>query len=321
MSIYIREPIFVLDVVPEGPARIQMHAYHEVAFPDGTMVETSLTQPLPTQTASMALRSFIDNGILPVVLLLNWSSEGNHFQAVIFDNSRHAAYTARYEETNTKRNEMLVEHGLRAFGSEAYSEDTLATAAKEALDQLSKSTKTERHPGHRHADEDSDDFVDPRLVPSTPTTVSTREHGALYSELLMKRGAPYKSTKPQRYGKELRCRNQIAFMEWIGDARVVNPDVLQHVKVSDLVDGMICWLHGYPKIMRTLLRSLPYPEFAIRSCSMAILTQWGEAEARLIQEAELRTIATMHYLTNEHRLEIQEWIQEASSKHEELLTS
>ncbi|POM81528.1 hypothetical protein PHPALM_489 [Phytophthora palmivora] len=152
MAIHARQPVFVLQVEREGNTRVQMYAYANYMLPNKktkrknktkqgpktpTKEQTSLTElgtvtMVPTDTAKLLLQELVDNGLLPLILVL----QDQHFKAVVYDETRFQEYCALRKQLNQVRNAILKNY----FGLEMdvipFDTDRQAKAAQSSIRKI-----------------------------------------------------------------------------------------------------------------------------------------------------------------------------------------
>lgn len=138
MVMHAREQIFVLDVNPEGVARMQVYAYHERTLNAEEVVETGTVAALGTKVATTLLQDLVAAGMLPIIMVLQWRETGNHFQAVTYDNDRYKCYSGQVDTLSAKRNEILTKNGCRALDAIPYDARKTANAAARELKAIRK---------------------------------------------------------------------------------------------------------------------------------------------------------------------------------------
>ncbi|KAG3080465.1 hypothetical protein PI125_g20436 [Phytophthora idaei] len=72
MTMYAREHLFVLDVMADGVARVQLYAYSEQVTKNGELVESGTVTTLSTEVELQIFRELKAHDILPLVLVLWW---------------------------------------------------------------------------------------------------------------------------------------------------------------------------------------------------------------------------------------------------------
>ncbi|KAG2777057.1 hypothetical protein PC129_g18812 [Phytophthora cactorum] len=75
---HAREHHFVLEVMPDEVARAQLYAYANEKLASKKQVESGTVTALQTKEVIQLLRVLVGHGILPLVLVLHWKSQGNH---------------------------------------------------------------------------------------------------------------------------------------------------------------------------------------------------------------------------------------------------
>jgi hypothetical protein len=136
MAMHAWETIYVLDVQENGKARLQVYAYHNVKDDDDEWVETSTVCPVPTVQAMAVMAALVKAGIRPPVMILRWSSAGNHFRAVHYEEKDHDNYAKNLEMYAPVRNRILVEHGWKSMNCVAYDAALTAKAAATTLTRI-----------------------------------------------------------------------------------------------------------------------------------------------------------------------------------------
>ncbi|KAG4044200.1 hypothetical protein JG687_00001845 [Phytophthora cactorum] len=78
IAMHAREHHFVLEVMPDEVARAQLYAYANEKLASKKQVESGTVTALQTKEVIQLLRVLVGHGILPLVLVLHWKSQGNH---------------------------------------------------------------------------------------------------------------------------------------------------------------------------------------------------------------------------------------------------
>uniref|UniRef100_H3GYQ7 Uncharacterized protein n=1 Tax=Phytophthora ramorum TaxID=164328 RepID=H3GYQ7_PHYRM len=152
MTMHARETLYVLHVEANGMARTQVYAYHNVRISTDDYIESGTVETMDTRDAMQLFRALTQGGILPTVLILQWLNTGNHFQAVIYDQDKYAAYTKRTDGMEKTRNKILANSGRVELDAEPY--DHLKTT-KAAVRKLKGTRKAARVLYSRTASMDS----------------------------------------------------------------------------------------------------------------------------------------------------------------------
>jgi hypothetical protein len=96
-------------------------------------VESGTVCPIPTAQALHLMADLVAEGIRPPVLVLRWGPEGNHFQAVTYEDTEHTFYSTNLVQLAERRNAVLVQHGWKAIDVIEYDMDKTTRAAAAAL--------------------------------------------------------------------------------------------------------------------------------------------------------------------------------------------
>jgi hypothetical protein len=113
------------------------------------------------------LKDLVAAGIRPSVMLLRWSSAGNHFRAVRYLESEHDNYAKNIATYATVRNRLLMEHEWKSMDCVDY--DTAKTAKAAAAALLSIRSQVHQRPATEPLAE--------REAVSTRTEVTMKEAG------------------------------------------------------------------------------------------------------------------------------------------------
>ncbi|KAL4101674.1 hypothetical protein PRIC1_005423 [Phytophthora ramorum] len=140
MAMHARETVYVLDMDPQGMARLQAYAYKNETMPNGGPIETGITEALDSGKAIGMLQDMVGEGILPTVMVLRWNKSGNHFQAVTYDAERYQCYSDNMEEMLAKTNMILAKHGRAELDRVPYDQHKTAKAATKELKAISRAT-------------------------------------------------------------------------------------------------------------------------------------------------------------------------------------
>lgn len=133
-----REQIFVLDVNSEG------NAYRKMTLNEAAIVETGIVTTLTTMNAMTLLQELITPGTLPIVMMLQWKTSGNHCQAVAYDNERYKCYGEPIEVLARTRNDILTKNGRRALYADPYDARQTTKAAATELKAIQRAVATGR---------------------------------------------------------------------------------------------------------------------------------------------------------------------------------
>ncbi|KAG1699895.1 hypothetical protein DVH05_012334 [Phytophthora capsici] len=141
MAIHERQPICVLDVKDDGKARMQVYSFKSRKGRAGGYVDSGVVRPLATVAAEVMMKDFIAAGILPMMLILRWHGQSNHFQAVNYAPERYERYRRLMDKLATQRNEILVKHGFDELDYMQRVSERLASAAAKVLRELRRASK------------------------------------------------------------------------------------------------------------------------------------------------------------------------------------
>ncbi|KAF1795401.1 hypothetical protein PC128_g10257 [Phytophthora cactorum] len=141
MYMHARELLFVLDATPNGSARVQMCAYYDKPILPTESVETGTVVAIPTDIAKRFIKDLITEGTLPLVLILRWRENGNHFQAVTYSKDKHQQYVLQIELVTEIRNRVSLKHGGRSLDSQPYDHMKTARAAAQELKSFRRRIK------------------------------------------------------------------------------------------------------------------------------------------------------------------------------------
>ncbi|KAL3664753.1 hypothetical protein V7S43_010500 [Phytophthora oleae] len=96
---------------------------------------------METERAMQMLQDLVGAGTLLMVLVLRWTDAGNHFQAVTYDQERHAAYMDQYDEYTGIRNDILEKYGYECLDTQPYDGIKTIRAATKELKALRRAVK------------------------------------------------------------------------------------------------------------------------------------------------------------------------------------
>ncbi|KAG1709906.1 hypothetical protein DVH05_016920 [Phytophthora capsici] len=139
MVMHARQNVYVLDVDPVGTTRMQAYSSRTVQGRDGDSFES--VHHIPTTTALTLLKELTGAGILPLVLVLRWRSDGNHFQAVTYEEEKYKNYSRRQQELESLRIAILAKHQCKSPNMAQRDPEGLAKIAAKVLRELRKASK------------------------------------------------------------------------------------------------------------------------------------------------------------------------------------
>jgi len=309
MAIYTREPLFVLDVDEAGMTRMQMYAYKDVSLPSGERVETGTVVPVETLKGIQLLRALTMADILPSVMILRRRAQGNHFQALTYDEQRYSKYWNQYEMLNDTRNNILSANGGLSLDSQHYDEEKVRRAAATALKRIRKRVKARRANVLTYEASNSDDFDAETLIKPRTREVTASEHHQIYREILEACELSQLDKSTRKYAKGLIARNQEAYIEW---ARSVDNAARfkSQLHESEPADGVMHWLAKHAKFARTLFGAMPYPELFAKTCTLKPMIKWGLSEALIQQTLELTTWSEAHNSPKDIKHMCARWLDE-----------
>ncbi|KAG3003102.1 hypothetical protein PC120_g19314 [Phytophthora cactorum] len=126
MTMYAREHVFLLDVMADGVARVQLYAYREQVTKYGELVEIGTVTTLSTEVELQIFRELKAHDIFPLVLVLWWQEEGNHFQAVTYPADRYLRDSKALSTLIQICIAIMLKHGNRHLEPKSY--DSVKTA-------------------------------------------------------------------------------------------------------------------------------------------------------------------------------------------------
>lgn len=303
-AIFLREPIFVLDVTPSHNTFMQAYVpdFLRLEVPDSiAIVRTRLLDPL---RAYQTLRTLLSNRVIPLVLVLTHRDTGGHFQAVRFRDVYYADWNNEDANGETMRDRLeatLVSMNYPVLSSNlppldrpvvttnldlhyepsdsASTQDSLAagpnaTSQLESMSQLS--TFTDDGAPTRSAsnsDFDSEATVAAHAGLPNPSAAAHLDHDELLLDV--PDGGRRRTGKAGKWSAVC-ARNDVALSEWKQRQSTstmtdlgIPPVGVSHKTVKERVaTSVAAWI--------SLARTLPYPVHFMALQSQSVLISLGK---------------------------------------------
>ncbi|GMF54438.1 unnamed protein product [Phytophthora fragariaefolia] len=270
MAVYLRDRIYIWDVVEEYRAYAQQYFYKTYTMENGDSHETGTITTVPESQMRDVLQACFDLHVLPTMLIPN-HSEG-HFYGIQHGDTFHEWHAQRGPEMRARLDRVRTTVGMPVLPSDGYDPDSVEAEAAFEEQALLEEMEVDFYASGSQESTSSD--TKPIRVQRARADAGAAVHRHVYEHLLRTADPQQRDAIDTRLATRLTRANDGAFQHWATSAgRSFGLPVLSE-GVKPLT-AAFDWLSENPSAFRHASAYLPYPELAVQGCTRSQLLRWG----------------------------------------------
>lgn len=280
-SVYLREPIYVIDVLEGNEIRVHCYNYRDEMGPDGVAREVGVDWATTMSTFEKLVSECLSNAVIPTVLILRHDNGTQHYQAVRFSERLYRDLELEPDDVHPNMRERLeVIH--RELGMPIGKSDNTYDFDSQSSGGIDIQQRARLQSPPKLPAEGGPEFALSSSQTPSARSAHTRGEEKVYARVLALGGKLAQgSLVDRRKHAEYTKANDTIIKQWRKTAATTGSSLsatsIATLRKADFRnDEIFGWI-------KRLFYLLPHPEITAQSLGIPVLLQWGERQATRAQ--------------------------------------